>query len=238
MIHYGVEQNSLEWYKLRLGIPTASNFDKILTPKKRERSSQSRHYLFRLVAEWIAGEVLEDEMYQSQWMERGQAKEDGAIAAYEMLAEVETSLGGFFTIDSGLAGASPDRLVGKEGIVEIKCPLLSKQVEGALNGIEADHVCQIQGQLWVTERRWLDIFSYHPKLVLPPKRVLRDDEFIKDLESAVNLFVEDMLRARADLEREHGPFLREGVIAPLDGKDFITEEDLDEILRMRLNKPP
>ena len=79
----------------------------------------------------------------------------------------------------------------------------------------------------------MDVFSYHPKLALPPKRILRDDEFIKDLESAVNQFIEDMLRARADLEREHGPFLRLGTEGAPDPKDFITEEDLDEILRLR-----
>ena len=150
MIHHKVEQNGLEWHKLRLGIPTASKFDEILTPKKRERSSQSRHYLYRLVAEWIAGEVLEDEMYQNQWMQRGQEREDGAIAAYEFRTDTETQPGGFFTLDNGLAGASPDRLAGADGIVEIKCPLLSKQVEGALQGVEADHVCQLQGQMWIT----------------------------------------------------------------------------------------
>jgi hypothetical protein len=219
----------MEWRKLRLGIATASCFDKILTPKKRERSSQSKHYMNRLLAEWIAGEVLEDEMYQSQWMERGQEREDGAIAAYEFRTDTETEAGGFFTLDSGLAGASPDRLAGEDGIVEIKCPLLSKQVEGAREGVEADHLCQLQGQLWITGRKWVDVFSYHPKLPLPPKRVLRDDEFIEDLESAVNEFVEEMLRARADLEREHGPFLRLGAVAP-DGFG-VSQEDVDAILR-------
>lgn len=233
MIHHKVEQNTLEWHKLRLGIPTASNFDKILTPKKRERSSQAKHYMHRLLAEWIAGEVLEDEMYQSQWMERGQEREDGAIGGYESLTETETEPGGFFTLNHGQAGASPDRLAGEDGIVEIKCPLLSKQVEGALNGIEADHLCQIQGQMWICQRQWVDVFSYHPKLVLPPKRILRDEEFIKDLTFHVESFVEDMIRARADLEREHGPFLRLGTERAPDPRDFITEADLDEILRFR-----
>ena len=232
MVRYNVEQNTLEWLKLRLGIPTASSFDKIMTPAKRQRSSQADHYMDRLIYEWSTGEVCEDEMYQSQWMQRGQEKEDGAIAAYEFQADIETQPGGFFTLDNALAGASPDRLVGDDGLLEIKCPLGPQQVGAWRRGIGADHTCQLQGQLWICEREWVDVFSYHPRWPVKPKRLLRDEEFIEDLESAVNEFIEQMLRVRADAERDIGPFLREGTI-PAGGKDFISEEDLDEILRLR-----
>lgn len=238
MIHYEVEQNTLAWLQKRLGIPTASSFDRILTPKKRERSTQAEHYMDRLIFEWMTGEVCEDEIqYQNQWMQRGQEKEDGAISGYEFQTETETQPGGFFTLDHGLAGASPDRLIGNDGLLEIKCPLGPQQVAAARRGIGAEHVCQLQGQLWIAEREWVDVFSYHPRLTLPPKRVYRDEEFIGDLREAVNEFIEEMLRVRADMEREHGPFLRRGSEPPpevslLVDPTLITEADL-EILRMR-----
>jgi hypothetical protein len=186
----------------------------------------------RLNAEYIAGERLEDEDYRSRWMDRGQALEDQAVAGYEAYTEQETSPGGFWTIEigGGVAGCSPDRIVAEEGVLEVKCPLLPKQVEGALDGVEVDHICQIQGQLWITGRQWVDVFSYHAALVLPPKRVKRDERFIENLEQAVREFIEEMLRERADLEREYGPFLRVGTEPqPWRTDDLITEADVDAI---------
>ena len=240
MIYHDVDQNTDAWRQLRLGIPTSSAFDKILTPKKLERSKQADAYMYRLLAEWVAGTPLYEEDYQNRHMERGQAYQDQAVAAYEGLQEVETSPGGFWTIDSGMAGCSPDRMAGAEGILEIKCPSLQRQVEAAFQGVEADHLAQLQGQLMITGREWVDVYSYHPALMLPPKRIHRGQEFIEKLTKAVDEFVEEMLRRRRDLEREHGPFLRLGQEEP-EGvsfrmshiEDIITEEDLDEILRHR-----
>lgn len=239
MIHHKVDQNTLEWLQLRLGIPTASVFDKILTPAKRQRSAQAEHLMDRLIFEWMTGEAAEDEARRAtEWMQRGIEEEDAAIAAYEFDADAQTEPGGFFTIDSGLAGASPDRLVGKEGLLEIKCPLGPTQVGAWRRGVEVDHLCQIQGQLWIAEREWVDLFSYHPKLPLTAKRVYRDEEFIKDLALAVHDFIEQMLRVRADAEREKGPFLRKGTEPPpevdlIANPTIIRESDLDEILRLR-----
>lgn len=233
--HHKVEQNTLAWQLLRLAKPTTSCFDQIITPKKLEPSRQRKSYMRRLNAEWIRGAPLEDEEYRSRWMDRGQFYEDRAVAAYESLTETETDPGGFWTLEigGGETGSSPDRLVAKEGVVEIKCPLLSTQVGAALDGVEVDHVIQIQGQMWIAERQWCDVFSYHPSLLLPPKRIERDEKFIQKLESAVKEFVEEMLRERADLEREHGPFVRNGGDVPPPDDELITEADLEELLRIR-----
>lgn len=238
-VHHKVEQNTLDWQMLRLAKPTASCFDQILTPKKLEPSKQRKPYMRRLNAEWIKGAPLEDEDYRSRWMDRGQEYEDQAVGAYELWAERETSPGGFWTLEvgGGETGCSPDRLVDKDGLVEIKCPLLSTQVAAALDGVEVDHVIQVQAQLWIADRAWCDVFSYHPALLLPAKRIQRDEELIAKLVKAVKEFVEEMLRERKDLEREHGPFLRNGEAPPevdlIANPTFITEADLDEILRMR-----
>lgn len=237
--HHKVEQNTLAWQLLRLTKPTASCFDRILTPKKQDLSKRRKTYMRRLNAEWIKGAPLEDEEYRTRWMDRGQEYEDEAISAYEFL-NGETSAGGFWTLElgGGETGCSPDRLVGKHGLVEIKCPLLSTQVTAFHDGVEIEHTTQIQGQMWITDRAWCDVYSYHPDLKLDPKRVKRDEEFIQKLESAVKEFIEEMLRERADLEREAGPFLRRGAEPPpevdlIANPTLITEEDLDQILRMR-----
>lgn len=240
MIFHNVEQNTEAWLMLRVGIPTASDFERILTPKKFERSRQADDYMFRKIAEWINGKPIYEEQYQSRYMEHGVEYEDKAVAAYETLMEVETAAGGFWTIDSGMAGCSPDRMVGDDGILEIKCPALSKQVKAFFLGVEADHLCQLMGQLWITGRQWVDVYSYEPRLMLPPKRVARDEKFISKLAEAVNEFIDEMLRRRADIEREAGPFLRlQAEPAPGSEVDLIanptmiTEDDLDEIIRMR-----
>lgn len=239
-VFHNVEPNSPEHRQMRVGIPTSSSFDRIITPKRQGPSSQAFGYMCRKLAEWIINEPLEDEEYRSRWMDRGTALEDQAVAAYEGLAEVETEPGGFWTLDSGMAGCSPDRMVGKEGVLEIKCPLLSTQVRAALEGVEADHLAQIQGQLWITGRQWVDVFSYHPAFILPAKRVMRDERFIEKLAAAVAEFVVEMLRRRADLEREHGPFLRWQVfpapaVAPgiPPAEDLITDADVETLFRLR-----
>jgi hypothetical protein len=187
------------------------------------------HYL---LAQWVSGTTLDDERYDNRFMARGRALEDAAIAAYETLADEETQQGGFWTLDSGLVGCSPDRLVGASGLLEIKCVILSTQVGCALEGVEADHVAQTQGQMWITERDYCDVFSYHPALVLPPKRVARDEKYIQEASRLVGDFVDEMLRFRKDLEREYGPFTRpgeEGKTSP--ASDFFTEEDVEFLIR-------
>lgn len=236
MIYHDVEQNTDAWLRLRLGIPTASSFDKILTPAKLQKSKQAEDYMWRKVAEWIYGRPIYDEQYSNRYMEYGKENEDKAIAAYECLTDVETAPGGFWTIDSGMAGCSPDRMVGDEGILEIKCPASWVQVKAFFKGIEADHIAQLQGQLWITGRQYVDVYSYEPQIQIEPKRIYRDEKFIQALQKAVNEFIEEMLLRRADIEREAGPFLRGKEPSEADlaaDSALISEADLDQIIALR-----
>lgn len=141
---YNCTQRSEEWDRLRLGIPTASDFHRIVHssmgvryfcgtcgteyPRKRKAcecgaaiitedklkpSTQAEAYRNRLLAEWYFGGPLEDpeSQYQSQWMERGAFLEQRAVDAYEFETDNTTEKVGFVTLDSGLVGCSPDRLV-------------------------------------------------------------------------------------------------------------------------------
>src|SRR6185312_13291104 len=121
MILHDCEQGTAEWYACRIGRPTASRFDEIVTPTGKY-SAQARKYAFQLIAERalkIPTESLDGQM----WMERGKELEPQAADLYSFLNEgVELSKVGFITTDDGKIGCSPDRLAGDCGLVEFKCP--------------------------------------------------------------------------------------------------------------------
>jgi len=235
MIWHDIEQRTLAWQQLRLGIPTASEFHRIMTPKKRGFSSQAHDYMYDLLEEWWTGEQTEVQQNQGYWVKHGVQFEDEAVHNYEFRQNVDTSRGGFFTTDDGLIGCSPDRLVGEEGILEIKCVALSTQIRTLLTKSVSDHITQIQGQLLITKRKWCDVFSYHPKMPLDPIRVLRDEAFIRDLDGCLQLFVKDLVRMRLEvIERgfpppEHAPAPEEEERSLLG----VSQEDVDLIFASR-----
>lgn len=206
MKFYDVSPLSPEWRQLRLGLVTASNFHKIITPKTMKLSSQAQMYMNQLLGEWLTGEEVET--YQSDWMARGQEVEDQIWKSYEAYTEVETSRGGFFIDDAGLIGCSPDRLVGMNGDLEAKAPMIQTQISYALDGLSDDYKCQVQGRMMIHEREWVDLFAWHPQLFIPPIRIFRDDKFIAVLRTVLGAFVDQMLEKRLVLEREFGPFVR------------------------------
>lgn len=228
------EPRSREWFSLRAGIPCSSEFHKILTPKTLKVSDQATGYLHRLLAEWVIGQPIEDVPFQSQYMTRGQDLEDEAVAAYELLTGCETSPGNFITTDNGTLGCSPDRLIGDVADLELKCLSLPKQIGYAINGIDAAYKCQVQGRLLIHEREYVDLFCYHPRFSIPPLRNYRDEEFIKVLKAVLDTFVEQMLKAREELEKRFGPFVRmTDLTAEGDGGLGVSDTDVDAILAQR-----
>ena len=185
MIHHDVVQGTEAWLQLRAGIPTASQFHRIITPKTRKLSGQAEDYLYTLVAERALGRHLEDTR-GFYWAERGKELESHARAFYEAMRNVTTKRIGFITNDEGTIGASPDSLVGDDGLVELKCPAPHTHM-GYLLGdpVTADYWLQIQGQLWISERDWCDVVSYHPELGGTVIRVNRSLEDIAMLEEQI-----------------------------------------------------
>lgn len=175
-IYYDCLQHSDTWDKLRLGIPTSSMFDKIITPTGKD-SAQWKKYCHGLIAERLTKRRLD--AYVSPYMERGTELEMDAMNEYELQSDVETFPIGFVTNDAGTIGCSPDRLVGENGLLELKCPAPQTQV-GYLLGEElgTDYYPQLQGQLFVTEREWVDILAYHPEIRFVVKRMYRDEAYI------------------------------------------------------------
>ena len=230
-IFHAVLPRSPEWKQLRLGIATSSEFSDIITPKKLEYSKSAEKLMYIKLAEWMTGQPTENSEYESQWMARGVELEDNAIAAYEMLTERETSLGGFFTTDDGLLGCSPDRLIGDAGDLEIKCPLIHSQIGYALGSpVDEAYMLQLQGRMMIHGRMWIDIFSYHPKLLLPPVRVNRDEKIINIMRERLAQFNQTMLQCRLVLEQRFGPFVRPEPEPEPDFRDAVTDADVEAIL--------
>lgn len=184
------EQGSPEWFQARLGIPTASEFDKVLAKGRGGGESKGRRtYMLKLIGERLTGEPAES--YTNGHMERGKIMEEEARNAYVFMQDIEPQRVGF--IRNGDKGCSPDSLIANDGLLEIKTKLPHLQLEVLLNEcMPPDHVAQVQGQMWVTEREWCDFVSYWPKLPLFVKRIYRDDEYIRLLENAVTDFLEEM----------------------------------------------
>lgn len=181
-----VPQGEPAWFDARKGLPTASVFAKVLARGKDGGASVGRRDLMlKLAGEILTGEPA-PEGYRNADMDRGKEQEAEARALYQFTYEPVTPVG---FIKNGRKGASPDSLIGDKGGLEIKCAIPSVQIERLLSGkLPSEHVAQVQGGLWVSEREFWDFVSYCPKLPLFVLRVYRDEEYIARLASAVDAF--------------------------------------------------
>ena len=187
MITEAVVQGSPEWTKARLGIPTSSNFDKLITTEG-EPSKQRQKYMYQLAAERITG--VKEESYKNGIMERGILMEAEARDMYAFISgnEVE-QVGVCFPDEKKLYGCSPDGLVGKDGQIEVKCPTSAIHVGYLLEGVlPKDYFQQVQGQLLVTGRKWLDFFSFYPGLKPLLIRIKPEKAFLGALQRELEVF--------------------------------------------------
>jgi predicted phage-related endonuclease len=190
------KQGSPEWLRARLGVPTASCFDKILSPAKLAPSASQGKYRARLLAEWYLGQPLDEP--ESGFMQRGTQLEGEAVKWFEFTTGMDAAEVGFCLTDNGDAGASPDRLVGTDGLLEIKCPSAETHMGYLLSGFD-EYVLQVQGQLWVTGRQFAYQLSYHPSIPSVLKRVERDDKTIKAIAEHVPAFAATVAAGRETL---------------------------------------
>lgn len=186
---HNCEQGSAEWFALRKGVPTSSEFHRIVTPTGK-LSTQARKYAFYLIAETLLNRSLET-ISSLEWVERGKELEPEAARMYEFQHEVTTERVGFITSDDGRIGCSPDRLiVGRSAGLEIKCPAPQTHVCYMLEGFGLDYVPQVQGQLYVGEFEYVTRMSYHPEMPPYMERTNRDEAYIKKLVAALDEFCE------------------------------------------------
>lgn len=186
-----VEQGSAEWFAARAGIPTASEFSTVMAKAKDGGASITRaKYLRQLAGEILTGEPA-PEGYSNGFMERGKLLEDEARSLYAFMRDVEPERVGF--IRNGNKGASPDSLIGTDAGLEIKVAIPAVQIERLQRGtLPTEHVAQVQGSMWVSERATWSFVSYCPKL--PPLiiDVPRDEAYIANLAKCVESFNEEL----------------------------------------------
>lgn len=196
------EQYSDEWWKARFGIPTSSQFSAVIA-KNRSGTGPGvtrQTYMRKLAGEIMTGAPMDN--YKNAQMERGHEMEDEARKFYALMTDLDPESVGF--IRNSHAGCSPDSLIGKDGVLEIK----TKAPHLLIEWIEKDqfppeHKAQCQGQLWVAERKWIDLAAYWPGMPLFTVRAHRDEEYIKMLEQEVARFNGDLL-ALVDRLRAYG----------------------------------
>jgi len=187
---YFMIQYSSEWWTVRRGVPTASQFDKIITPKGWEPSKGAATYIAELCAEtadlrpnWFS----ERPMNPAQ--RHGLDTEPKARRYYEYALTEAGELDrvqqvGFIHTDDGRFGASPDGLVwlkdGRRGALELKCPQLNTQSKYLLKGdLPASYKPQVHGQLLIGNFDFVDFLSYAEGLDPLLIRVFPDEDTLK-----------------------------------------------------------
>lgn len=186
-------QRTDEWHMERLGCATASRFSDAIAKIKTGEAATRKKYRIQLVTERLTGRPVMG--YQNAAMMWGTQTEPEARMAYEEQRGVIVREVGFIKHPRlPWCGASPDGLIADDGMLELKAPESTTHVEWMESGkVPPEHIPQIQGQMAVTGRKWVDFASYDPRfpeaLQLFIVRVERDDAYIKKLEQDITDFL-------------------------------------------------
>lgn len=187
------EQGTEEWFAARLGKVTASRAADVMTKKG---SAARANLSAQLVLERLT--CTKSESFSSAAMQWGVDQEPFARAAYEAHSGVWVDTVGFVqhpTIER--AGASPDGLVGHDGLVEIKCPNTATMIDTLLTGkVPSNYATQMQMQMACTGRAWCDYAVFDSRMPVKAqlfvKRVQRDQKFIDDMEKEIIAFLAEV----------------------------------------------
>ena len=186
-------QGTAEWLAQRAGRVTASAISNCMMAKT---TAGYQNYQAQLICERLTGQPVEG--FKSAAMERGTELEPQARAFYELESGMTVSEVGFVShpaLDG--AGASPDGLVGSDGLVEIKCPEAAKHIKNLMGGtIDKGYALQMQWQMECTGRDWCDYVSFNPDfpdhLKISIRRVQRNAGVCEELKAATTTFLAEM----------------------------------------------
>lgn len=190
-------QQTPEWYAARLGKVTASSLHKVLARTKTGYGADRANYLTQLVLERVTGTKADS--YTNTAMQWGIDQEPFARAAYEAAKGLLVDEVGFVQHPTiAMAGASPDGLVGDDGMVEIKCPDSKTALECWLSEdpVESKYFAQMQWQMRCADRAWCDYVVFDPRMPIKAQlfihRVNRNDTWIKVTEMEVEKFLDEV----------------------------------------------
>ena len=190
-----MEQGSQEWFDARCGVVTASRVADVCAKTKSGWGAGRLNYQAQIIAERLTGNVAES--FSSSAMQWGTDTEPQARAGYEFLNDATVVEVGFVTHPSiEKTGASPDGLVGDDGLVEIKCPNTATHIDTLIKQrVPPKYLTQMQWQMACTGRDWCDFVSFDPRMPdgmdMFASRVARDDARIIELEGIVAEFLKE-----------------------------------------------
>ena len=195
------KQGSTAWFVARAGIPTASEFDNVVTPEFKPRTGQGvESYLLKKVAERVMG--MPAQAWAGGAAEQGTVLEIEARPWFAFAHGVEVQDVGFCTTDDGRLGCSPDGLIGSDGGLELKCPEAYTHLKYLLGGVlPPQYAAQVHGSMLVTGRAYWQFVSYNrffPPLVV---RVERDEAKIAALQAALDAFLKQLDAAHAKIKQ-------------------------------------
>ena len=191
-----LEQGSAEWHAARLGKVTASRVADVAAKTKSGWGASRKNYTAELVAERLTGTT--GERFTNAAMQWGTDTEPQARAAYEFFREATvTEVGLVIHPTIEMSAASPDGLIGDDGMLEIKCPNTATHIDTLINKtVPGKYITQMQWQMACTGRQWCDFASFDPRmpenLRLFVVRVERDGERIIELETMVRMFLAEL----------------------------------------------
>jgi putative phage-type endonuclease len=191
-----IEQGTPEWFAQRLGKVTASRIADIMAKTKTGVSASRGNYLAQLVAERLTGQSADT--FKSGAMQHGTETEPQARMVYEAeTGQIVTEVAMINHPTIEMSGASPDGLVGTDGLVEIKCPNTSTHIASLMaDKAPSGYIPQMQWQMACTGRAWCDFVSFDPRMPddmqLFIKRVPRDEALIAEYEDEVIKFLAEV----------------------------------------------
>ena len=191
-----MDQRSEEWFAARLGKVTASRLSDVLATIKTGEAAARANYRIELVAERLTGKSTPG--FTSAAMQWGVECEPMARSAYETETGLIVTEVGFVDHPTiAMAGASPDGLVGDDGLIEIKCPETKTHIETLTSKkAPSKYIPQMQWQMACTGRQWVDFVSFDPRLpehlMLEIITVDRDQLLIDQYSEAVSIFLAEV----------------------------------------------
>lgn len=200
-----MEQRSKEWFDARLGRVTASMISDVMAKTKSGYSASRENYMSEKICEILTGRHIES--YTSKEMQWGTDTEPLAIEEYENRTFSIVEKAGFIVHpEIEKSGASPDGLIGENGLIEVKCPNTSTHINFLLDKkIPSKYQLQMQFQLTCTHRDWCDFVSFDPRLPDDMKiliiRVFRDEKKIQEIEFEVKKFLDEMHKKIENLKK-------------------------------------
>lgn len=191
------EQGTPEWKAARAGLVTASRMRDVIATIKTGEAAARRDYRSQIVAEILTGQP-QDRSFVNDEMRWGIDNEPFAVSAVEVaVGELTDTVGLVIHPFIERAGASPDRLMGANGVLEVKCPKTATHLQYLMDGVlPREYEPQVMWQLACTGRAWAEFASYDPRLPAELQlfriRVPRNDTRIAELEHEVIAFLSDV----------------------------------------------